>query len=87
MCILWHRTHFQSGVCDLAVAGSQVADAKDAERGLAKFRELPRTASLLNMSVLTTLYYCCLYHYEAPEACIVFSIIAIFSSQSHRLEN
>jgi len=51
------------------MAGLQVGDAKDAERGMAKFRELPRTASLLNMSVMTTLYYCCLYHYEVPEAC------------------
>ncbi|XP_023225583.1 spermatogenesis-defective protein 39 homolog [Centruroides sculpturatus] len=31
------------------------------------FQNLPRTASLLNMPVVTTLYYCCLYHYNLPE--------------------
>lgn len=30
------------------------------------FQNLPRTASLLNMPVITTLYYCCLYHYNLP---------------------
>lgn len=52
----------------------QAADARDVERGLAKFREVPRTASLVNMSVMTTLYYCCLYHYELPEACIIDTV-------------
>lgn len=45
----------------------EAGDVKDAEKGVVKFREVPRTASLLNMSVMTTLYYCCLYHYELPE--------------------
>lgn len=31
------------------------------------FQNLPRTTSLLNMPVITTLYYCCLYHYTLPE--------------------
>lgn len=32
----------------------------------AKFIEVPRK-SLLNKPVITTLFYCCLYHYELPE--------------------
>ncbi|GAB6022359.1 Spermatoproteinsis-defective protein 39 [Chamberlinius hualienensis] len=31
------------------------------------FQRFPRTASLVNKSVLTTLYYCCLYHYGLTE--------------------
>lgn len=31
------------------------------------FRKLPRAASIINMPVVTTLFYCCLYHYEEPE--------------------
>lgn len=31
------------------------------------FQEIPRPASLVNNSVITTLYYCCLYHWELPE--------------------
>ena len=52
----------------------QAGDVKDAEKGLVKLREVPRTASLLNMSVMTTLYYCCLYHYELPEACTITTL-------------
>ncbi|XP_041353430.1 spermatogenesis-defective protein 39 homolog [Gigantopelta aegis] len=31
------------------------------------FKDIPRKSSLINMSVITTLYYCCLYHYELGE--------------------
>ena len=31
------------------------------------FRAKPRVTSIINMPVITTLYYCCLYHYEEPE--------------------
>jgi len=62
------------GIYNPVVYCLQAADAKDAERGLAKFREVPRTAGLVNMSVMTTLYYCCLYHYELPEACNIATV-------------
>ncbi|XP_053406050.1 spermatogenesis-defective protein 39 homolog isoform X2 [Mercenaria mercenaria] len=31
------------------------------------FRQVPRKASIINMPVITTLYYCCVYHYEEGE--------------------
>ncbi|XP_060590759.1 spermatogenesis-defective protein 39 homolog isoform X2 [Ruditapes philippinarum] len=31
------------------------------------FNQMPRKASIINMPVITTLYYCCLYHYEDGE--------------------
>jgi hypothetical protein len=31
------------------------------------FNQMPRKASIINMPVITTLYYCCLYHYEDSE--------------------
>lgn len=31
------------------------------------FRTLPRARSIVNMPVITTLYYCCVYHYDEPE--------------------
>lgn len=31
------------------------------------FRKLPRVSSVINMPVITTLFYCCLYHYEEPD--------------------
>jgi len=63
-----------TGVYGLPVACLQAADVLDAKRGLAKFREVPRTASLVNMSVMTTLYYCCLYHYDLSEACVAATV-------------
>ena len=61
-------------IYDLSVTCLQAADVVDAERGLAKFREVPRTASLVDMPVMTTLYYCCLYHYDLSEACIAATV-------------
>ena len=38
-------------------------DARDAAEGKSQmFKQYPRKASILNMSVITTLYYCCFYH-------------------------
>ncbi|KAM4632816.1 spermatogenesis-defective protein 39 homolog isoform 2-T2 [Polymixia lowei] len=31
------------------------------------FKKYPRKASILNMPLITTLYYCCVYHYTEPE--------------------
>lgn len=31
------------------------------------FQKFPRKASILNMPLITTLYYCCFYHYSEPE--------------------
>uniref|UniRef100_A0A3Q4BQQ2 Spermatogenesis-defective protein 39 homolog n=1 Tax=Mola mola TaxID=94237 RepID=A0A3Q4BQQ2_MOLML len=31
------------------------------------FQKFPRRASILNMPLITTLYYCCFYHYTEPE--------------------
>ena len=28
------------------------------------FKDIPRKVSLIGMSVVTTLYYCCLYHFD-----------------------
>ena len=49
----------------------QASDIRDAEKGFANFKELPRSASILDTSVITTLYYCCLYHYELSEVSYV----------------
>ncbi|XP_068454886.1 spermatogenesis-defective protein 39 homolog isoform X2 [Clinocottus analis] len=40
-----------------------------AERGgkVEIFQKFPRRASILNMPLITTLYYCCFYHYTEPE--------------------
>uniref|UniRef100_A0A672G4S1 Spermatogenesis-defective protein 39 homolog n=1 Tax=Salarias fasciatus TaxID=181472 RepID=A0A672G4S1_SALFA len=38
--------------------------AVEREGKLDVFRKFPRKASILNMPVITTLYYCCLYHYS-----------------------
>ena len=34
------------------------------------FRVLPRTRPITNLSVITTLFYCCIYHYEDAESLI-----------------
>ncbi|XP_074662925.1 spermatogenesis-defective protein 39 homolog isoform X2 [Tubulanus polymorphus] len=44
------------------------ADSKDEREGKNQmFKEYPRAASLINMPVITTLYYCCFYHYDLSE--------------------
>uniref|UniRef100_H2MVB8 Spermatogenesis-defective protein 39 homolog n=1 Tax=Oryzias latipes TaxID=8090 RepID=H2MVB8_ORYLA len=42
---------------------------RQAERGgkVDIFQKFPRKASILNMPLITTLYYCCFYHYGEPE--------------------
>ncbi|KAL6095421.1 vipas39 [Pungitius sinensis] len=42
---------------------------RHAERGgkVEVFQKFPRRASILNMPMITTLYYCCFYHYTEPE--------------------
>ncbi|XP_041660941.1 spermatogenesis-defective protein 39 homolog [Cheilinus undulatus] len=42
---------------------------RQAERGgkVELFQKFPRKASILNMPLVTTLYYCCFYHYTEPE--------------------
>lgn len=43
-------------------------DLKQEAEGTSEiFRKLPRSASLIDSSVITTLFYCCLYHYHLPE--------------------
>ncbi|XP_069371052.1 spermatogenesis-defective protein 39 homolog isoform X2 [Paralichthys olivaceus] len=46
----------------------EAADGQ-AERGgkMEIFQKFPRRASILNMPLITTLYYCCFYHYNEPE--------------------
>ncbi|CAB1452262.1 unnamed protein product [Pleuronectes platessa] len=46
----------------------EAADGQ-AERGGKSeiFQKFPRRASILNMPLITTLYYCCFYHYHEPE--------------------
>lgn len=34
-----------------------------------RFKGIPRQGTLLNKSVMDTLYYCCLYHYDLGEVC------------------
>ncbi len=48
----------------------QEADIKAQANGNLQFRELPRAASILDQPVISTLYYCCLYHYTLEEVCI-----------------
>ncbi|XP_061562945.1 spermatogenesis-defective protein 39 homolog [Cololabis saira] len=45
------------------------ATDRQAERGgkMEIFQKFPRKASILNMPLITTLYYCCFYHYPEPE--------------------
>lgn len=43
------------------------ADAKAAAAGDERFRITPKVASIVGKPVLTTLYYCCLYHYGISE--------------------
>uniref|UniRef100_A0AAQ5YHK4 Spermatogenesis-defective protein 39 homolog n=1 Tax=Amphiprion ocellaris TaxID=80972 RepID=A0AAQ5YHK4_AMPOC len=45
------------------------ATDRQAERGgkVEIFQKFPRRASILNMPLITTLYYCCFYHYSEPE--------------------
>ncbi|XP_008297137.1 spermatogenesis-defective protein 39 homolog [Stegastes partitus] len=45
------------------------ATDRQAERGgkVEIFQKFPRRASILNMPLVTTLYYCCFYHYTEPE--------------------
>uniref|UniRef100_A0A669CXR2 Spermatogenesis-defective protein 39 homolog n=1 Tax=Oreochromis niloticus TaxID=8128 RepID=A0A669CXR2_ORENI len=42
---------------------------RQAERGgkVEIFQKFPRKALILNMPLITTLYYCCFYHYAEPE--------------------
>ncbi|XP_074541192.1 spermatogenesis-defective protein 39 homolog [Halichoeres trimaculatus] len=45
------------------------ATDRQAEQGgkVEIFQKFPRRASILNMPMVTTLYYCCFYHYNEPE--------------------
>ncbi|XP_069028760.1 spermatogenesis-defective protein 39 homolog [Embiotoca jacksoni] len=45
------------------------ATDRQAERGgkMEIFQKFPRKASILNMPLITTLYYCCFYHYPESE--------------------
>ncbi|XP_030576790.1 spermatogenesis-defective protein 39 homolog [Archocentrus centrarchus] len=45
------------------------ATDSQAERGgkVEAFQKFPRKASILNMPLITTLYYCCFYHYTEPQ--------------------
>nr|XP_061806608.1 spermatogenesis-defective protein 39 homolog [Nerophis lumbriciformis] len=45
------------------------AEDREAERGgkAEIFHKFPRKASVLHMPLVTTLYYCCFYHYDRPE--------------------
>uniref|UniRef100_A0A3B5QKP8 Spermatogenesis-defective protein 39 homolog n=1 Tax=Xiphophorus maculatus TaxID=8083 RepID=A0A3B5QKP8_XIPMA len=46
----------------------EAADRKAEREGkLEVFQKFPRKASILNMPLITTLYYCCFYHYNEPE--------------------
>ncbi|KAM8847418.1 spermatogenesis-defective protein 39 homolog isoform 1-T1 [Synchiropus picturatus] len=42
---------------------------QEAERGGKEeiFRKFPRKSALVNLPLITTLYYCCFYHYTQPE--------------------
>nr|XP_023657984.1 spermatogenesis-defective protein 39 homolog isoform X3 [Paramormyrops kingsleyae] len=43
------------------------ANDKQAENKVEVFKKHPRKASILNMPIITTLYYSCFYHYGEPE--------------------
>uniref|UniRef100_A0A3B3Y2S5 Spermatogenesis-defective protein 39 homolog n=2 Tax=Poecilia mexicana TaxID=48701 RepID=A0A3B3Y2S5_9TELE len=46
----------------------EAADRKAEREGKQEvFQKFPRKASILNMPLITTLYYCCFYHYNEPE--------------------
>jgi hypothetical protein len=46
----------------------QKADDDDQKKGrLSIFREMPRVAAVTGKSVITTLVYTCIYHYDEPE--------------------
>ncbi|XP_077442893.1 spermatogenesis-defective protein 39 homolog isoform X2 [Stigmatopora argus] len=46
----------------------EAADAEAQRSGKAEiFQKYPRKASVLHLPLVTTLYYCCFYHYERPE--------------------
>uniref|UniRef100_A0A3Q2FYQ3 Spermatogenesis-defective protein 39 homolog n=1 Tax=Cyprinodon variegatus TaxID=28743 RepID=A0A3Q2FYQ3_CYPVA len=46
----------------------EAADRKAEREGKVEiFQKCPRKASILNMPLITTLYYCCFYHYNEPE--------------------
>ncbi|XP_062857394.1 spermatogenesis-defective protein 39 homolog [Trichomycterus rosablanca] len=44
-----------------------VIEAADKKNNTEIFKRFPRKASVLNMSIITTLYYSCFYHYEESE--------------------
>lgn len=46
--------------------------AVDAKNGTKLYAKYPLSASLLDQSLLTTLYYCCLYHYDDDHTDIAF---------------
>ena len=53
----------------------QDSDVKAAQQASnLRFKGVPREGSLLNKSVIDTLYYCCLYHYDLGEVNKLFSI-------------
>uniref|UniRef100_A0A3P9HPH5 Spermatogenesis-defective protein 39 homolog n=1 Tax=Oryzias latipes TaxID=8090 RepID=A0A3P9HPH5_ORYLA len=67
------RNPFRSGLhwstgCLMLRSCCQAAD-RQAERGgkVEIYQRFPRKASILNMPLITTLYYCCFYHYGEPE--------------------
>ncbi|CAL1530403.1 unnamed protein product [Lymnaea stagnalis] len=47
------------------------SDAKlEAEGRSTLFKDFPRRRSLIDLSVVTTVYYCCMYHYDLAENCL-----------------
>ncbi|XP_070578900.1 spermatogenesis-defective protein 39 homolog isoform X2 [Ptychodera flava] len=49
----------------IAIEKNDSRDAKDAQFGV--FKTTPRVAQLPSMPAITTLFYCCIYHYDKPE--------------------
>ncbi len=57
----------------LCLCVAQDSDVKAAQQGgNLRFKGVPRQGTLLNKSVIDTLHYCCLYHYDMGEvsACV-----------------
>ncbi|RUS84776.1 hypothetical protein EGW08_007460, partial [Elysia chlorotica] len=76
------RSHFQAdpALCNDASLVQEYVDLLERQRPIdesdagleasgrsALFKDFPRKCSLIDMSVVTTLYYCCLYHYDLGE--------------------
>lgn len=66
-CSLWHTDWQTKWLIYWLIDWLQESDERSQSQGHIIFKTFPKTVSVINQSLLSTLYYTALYHFEAPE--------------------